>query len=210
MGGGGGALYLGTTHGHTSTQLPTIQTIADWIHLLRTHTHEEFATLADRYTDDQCTPCWDVSREALLRPSHIRHYAYGNWQSDLDIRDCLDGMFKLLRLDPSVALMQQPEIDHVLFTGEAPTRWSRQYYFSNPEGGHQIHIPTSCGVWNNSHNHFVTFYLCADYWSLQEPLTDLTDPPHRMHAKLHRALRESFTARNLPVPPSHHTDSYHV
>jgi len=119
-------------------------------------------------------------------------------------------MFKLLRLDPSIALMQQPEIDQMLVTGEAPTRWSRPHHFSDPEGGHQIHIPTACGAWNNGHNHFVTFYLCADYWSLLDSLTDLTGPPPRMQAKLYRAMRESSTARNLPVPPSHHTDSYHV
>jgi hypothetical protein len=72
----------------------------------------------------------------MLRPSQIRHYTYGNWQSDMDIHDCLEGMFKLLRLDPSIALMRQPEISQMLVTGEAPTRWSRQHHFSDPEGGH--------------------------------------------------------------------------
>ncbi len=89
---------------------------------MRTHSHEDFATLVNTYEDDQCTSCWDVSEAALLRPSQIQKYAFGNWQSNLDIQDCLEGIFKLLRLDPSIALMQQPELDQMLTTGEAPTR----------------------------------------------------------------------------------------
>ena len=46
-----------------------------------------------------------ISGAALLRPSQIKNYTYGNWQSDLDIHDCLERIFKLLRLDPSIALM---------------------------------------------------------------------------------------------------------
>ncbi len=103
---------------------------------MRTHTHEDFATLADNYANDQCTPCWDVSGAALLRPSQIKNYTYGTWLSDLDIQDCLEGIFKLLRLDSSIALMQRPEMDQMLVTGEAPTRWSRPRHFSDPEGGH--------------------------------------------------------------------------
>jgi hypothetical protein len=131
----------------------------------------------------------------------MKNYTFGKWQSDLDIHDCLEGIFKFLRLDPSIALMQQPEIYQMLTTGEAPTRWSRPRHFSDPEGGHRVDIPTACGAWYSGNNHFGTFYHCADYWSILDPLSDLTGPPRRMQHKLHRALRESFHARNLPVPP---------
>ncbi len=121
-GGRGGTPRLEPPPGPTLTQLPSIQSIDDWIRLLHTHSHEDFATLVNKYEDDQCTPCWDASGAALPRPSQIKNYALGNLQSDLDIQDCLEGIFKLLRLDPSIALMQQPEQDHMLATGEAPTR----------------------------------------------------------------------------------------
>ena len=109
--------------------------IDDWIRILYTHTHEGFASLSDLYKDATCTPYWDVSGAALLRPSKIKHYTYGNWQSDLDVHDCLEGIFKLLRLDPSISLMQQPEMDQMLRTGEAPTRWTHPRHFSDREGG---------------------------------------------------------------------------
>ena len=97
--------------------------------------------------------------------------------------------------------MQQPEMDQLLITGEVPTRWSRAHHFLDRDGGTQTHIPTTCGAWHNGHNHFLTFYLCADYWSLLDPLTDIPCPPSGMQASLNRALRQSFLARNLPIPP---------
>jgi hypothetical protein len=56
-GGGGGAPHLETPHGPTSTQPSSIQSIDDRIRILRTHSHEDFATLVNNYEDDQCTPC---------------------------------------------------------------------------------------------------------------------------------------------------------
>ena len=110
-------VHLGTTPDYTNDSR------LDSPHA-RTRTRNSRPSRIDTRTT-KCTPCWDVSREALLRPSQIRHYTYGNSQSDLDIQDCLEEMFKLLRLDSSIALMQQPEIDQMLVTGETPTRWSR-------------------------------------------------------------------------------------
>jgi len=104
----------------------------------------------NNYEDDQCTPCWDVSGAALLRPSQIKNYTFGNWQSDLNIQDCLEGIFKLLRLDLSIALMHQPEIDQMLTAGEAPTRWSRPRHFSDSEGGQHGTVVTTL-----SHSTFV-------------------------------------------------------
>ncbi len=73
IGGGGGAPHQSTPARHTSTKPPSIQTIDDWIHLVYTHTHEEFANLVESLSDDTCTPCYDVSGLARLRPSQIKH-----------------------------------------------------------------------------------------------------------------------------------------
>ncbi len=146
IGGGDTAPHQGTPLGPSPTQLPPIRTKDGWIHILYTHTHKGFASLSDLYKDATCTPCRNVSSAALLRPSQIKHYTYGSWQSDLDIQDCLEGIFKLLRLDPSISLMQQPEMDQMLRTGEASTRWTHPRHFSDRDGGHQIYIPTVCGV----------------------------------------------------------------
>jgi hypothetical protein len=43
--------------------------------------------------------------------------------------------------------------------------------------------------------------MCESYWSILDPLEeDLLEPP-RMQFRLRRALRESFTSRNLQIPP---------
>ncbi len=69
IGGGDTAPDHGTPWGPPPTQLPPIRTIDDWIYILHTHTHEGFASLSDLYMDATCTPRWDVSGAALLRPS---------------------------------------------------------------------------------------------------------------------------------------------
>ena len=63
----------------------------------------------------------DVSGVELLRPSQIHHYVYGEWQGTLEIQQCLEGIFKILQLDPIISLLQLPEIDQILRIGEAPT-----------------------------------------------------------------------------------------
>ena len=90
---------------HAPTPIPTIQ---DWAHLLRTHTHEEFAALALRQEDHSCPPSMDISGAALIRPSQIHHYVFGEWQYTLEVQDCLEGIFRLLQLDPSISLLRQP------------------------------------------------------------------------------------------------------
>jgi len=73
--------------------------------MLLTHTHEEFATLATLQKDRTCPPCRDVSGVALLRPAQIQHYVYGEWQGTLEIQEYLDGIFKVLQLDPAISLL---------------------------------------------------------------------------------------------------------
>jgi len=93
------------------------------------HTHDEFDSLAALQKNHTCPPCEDVSGVALLRPSQIQHYVYGGCQGTLEIQECLDGIFKVLQLDPSISLLQQHELDQIIFPGDAPTRWTRSEHF---------------------------------------------------------------------------------
>jgi len=143
----------------------------------------------------------DVSGVALLHPSQIQHYTYGGCHVTLETHECLDGIFKLLRLDPSISLIQPLEAAQLLVLGEAPSRWTRSRHFLASDSVQQPYIPTACGPWHDVGGHFFTLYTCKDYWSLLDPLRDLPRPPQGMQSKLHAALREqSFRARNLPIP----------
>jgi len=166
------------------TPIPIIQ---DWARFLHTHTHGEFAALALLHNDRSCPPCMDVSGAALIRPSKINHYVFGSWQDTLDVHECLEGIFRLLQLDPTISLMQQPEIDQIRCLGEAPTRWTRTRHF--PPAGDPAHtsIPTCYGPWH------VTFYVCQLYWSIIDPLEEDLPKPPRMQFRLHIALRESYS-----------------
>ena len=95
--------------GYTTTNLSQIRSEDDWTHILCTHTHGEFAVLADCYDADSCPPCMYVSGVASLRPSLIQHYTCGGWQDTLEVQECLDGIFKLLRLNPFISLIQPLE-----------------------------------------------------------------------------------------------------
>jgi hypothetical protein len=61
---------------HTPSSPPIIS-IDDLAHMLLTHKHEEFASLAALYENYTYPPCEDVSWAALLRPSPIQNYIYG-------------------------------------------------------------------------------------------------------------------------------------
>ena len=64
----------------------------------------------------------DVSGVALLHPSLFQHYTYGGWQGTLETQECLDGIFKFLRLDPFISLIQPLDAAHLLVLGVAPSR----------------------------------------------------------------------------------------
>ena len=67
----------------------------------------------------------------------------------------------------------------------------------------------ACGPWHDGAGHFLTFYLCADYWSLLDPLVDRPYTPHGMQSKVHRALPESFRTRNFLIPDPPLANNYH-
>ena len=103
---------------------PLITTLRVCSQMLLTHTHEEFASLADFHT---CTwntlymSCiWNVSRVALLRPSQIQRYVYGGWQGTLEIQECLCGKFKIIQLDTVISLLQKPGDRPNLLSWESP------------------------------------------------------------------------------------------
>ena len=66
-------------------------------------------------------PCTDSSTVALITPCHAQNFTYGNYQCTMKEQDYLSGIFLLLRVKPSVFLIQQQEIDMLLCLGEAPT-----------------------------------------------------------------------------------------
>jgi hypothetical protein len=78
--------------------------------------------------------------------------------------------------------------------------WTRPLHFSVWDSSQQLSIPTACGPWHDDEGHFLTLYICKDYWSLLDPLRDLPHPPPGMQSNLQTALCESFRVRNLPVP----------
>ncbi len=82
----------------------------------------------------------------------------------------MEGIFRILKLDPSVSLIQQTEINDMLLYGSTPTGWKRVAHFL-PRASYEdpTQIPTCCGPWHNGAKHFVTFYLCPEYWTLLDP-----------------------------------------
>ena len=63
---------------------------------------EEIDTLALLQKDNTCPSCREVSGVALLHPYRIHHYIYGEWQSTIEIQECLGGIFKILQIDPAI------------------------------------------------------------------------------------------------------------
>ncbi len=81
---------------------------------MRAHTHTNFATIANQYSNDTCSHVRDSSSDAHITPDLVHHYAHGNWQGTMEAQYCLDGIFRLLDIEPSISLLQQHEIDQML------------------------------------------------------------------------------------------------
>ena len=55
--------------------------------------------------------------------------------------------------------------------GEALKRWKCEHHFLSRDSYRDpLGIPTCCGPWHNGSGHFVTFYLCQEYWTILDPL----------------------------------------
>ena len=96
----------------------------------------------------------------------------------MEVQDYLADIFRLLRLDPSVSLLQQQEIDQMIYLGEAPQRWKREQHIL-PRNSYRdpLGIPTCCGPWHNGSDHAVTLYMCQEYWTILDPLRGLIPGP---------------------------------
>jgi hypothetical protein len=153
----------------------------DWALFLQPHTHEDFASLLALYEAHSCTPCGDASSTALIRPFRIKRYVYGEWQDTLEIQECMTDFFQILQMEPSISMLQYQELDQILYLGEAPTRWTRSSHFPSPGvTSPSPGFPTCCGPWHNGEGHFVILFMCADYWTILDPLTDYMPTPTRM------------------------------
>ena len=185
--------------------LPLITCNEDWARLLQTHSQRGFATIANQHGNNTCPPVTNSSAAALITLYLIQHYAYDNWHGNMDVHDCLAGIFRLLRIDPSISLVQQQEIDQMFYMGEAPHLWTRQRHFlSRDSYGDPLGIPTCCGPWHNGSNHFVTFYMYQEYWTILGPLHPARASYPTFETQLHNAINESFAARGLhplTLPP---------
>jgi hypothetical protein len=96
-----------TTEVPPDPDLPTITSIADWANLRQTHSRMDFAKFANLHGSHTCPPVSDTSAAALITPAIVQHFAYGNWQGTMEIQDCLSGLFRLLRINLSISLLQQ-------------------------------------------------------------------------------------------------------
>jgi len=85
--------------------------------------------------------------------------------------------------------------------GEAPQRWTRDHHFL-PRYSYRdpLGISTCCGPLHNGSDHFVTVYLCQEYWTILDPLYPTAASYPAYETQLHNALHESFTSRRLPPP----------
>jgi len=91
----------------------------------------------------------------------------------------------------------------MLLLGEAPQRWRREHHFLPRDSYREpLGIPTCCGPWHNGSDHFVTFYLCQEYWTMLDPLCLARASYPAFETQLHNALHESFTSRGLPPHPT--------
>ena len=157
-------VFAPTTTITPGPNLPLITCIEDWARLLQTHIHKEFATIANQHGNNTCPPVKDSSSTVFITPYLIQHYAYGNGQGTMEVQDCMASIFRLLRIDLFISLLQQQEIDQMLYLGEAPQRWKcQQHFLPRDSYGDLLEIPTCCGPWHNGSDQFVTFYLCQEY-----------------------------------------------
>ena len=76
----------------TGPNLLLITCIEVWARLLHTHTHRNFATIANQHGHNTCPPVTYSFAAALITPCIIQHYAYGNWQGTMEVQDCLAGI----------------------------------------------------------------------------------------------------------------------
>jgi hypothetical protein len=94
-----------------------------------------------------------------------------------------------------------PDLDQICINGLPPSTWTCPRHFGSTQRYHdRLHAPTMCGVWHNGFNHFVVFYLCQDYKTIQDPQHCVTSPDPTMASNIAQALTTIYLYQNLPVP----------
>ena len=121
----------------------------------------------------------------------------------MQVQDCLFGIFSILGIDSSTSLLQQQEIDQMLYLGEAPRRWTRPRNFSARASYEDpCVIPTCCSPWHNGSNHVVSFYLCPEYWTI----LDLLKPAKNGYLTQEHTSKEP--SRNPMLPGDSHPQPF--
>ena len=73
--------------------LPTITRVEDWSNLLQPKSRTDFAKFANLHGNQTCPSVADTSAAALITPTIVQHFAYGNWQGTMEVQECLQGIF---------------------------------------------------------------------------------------------------------------------
>ena len=89
----------------------------------------------------------------------------------------------------------------MFYLGEAPQRWKRDHHFL-PRDSYQDpqKIPTYCVPWHDGADHFLTFYMCQEHWTILDPLRTAMASYPTLETQLLSALHESFISRGPTLP----------
>jgi len=66
-----------------------------------------------------------------------------------------------------------------------------------------LHAPSLCGVWNNGNNPFVVFYICPDYWTIIDPIQNVTSPNPTLSDSIAITWAVTYLDHGIPDPPPH-------
>ena len=138
-----------------------------------------------------------MESEFELHALQIEHYSYGAWQSTWEVDPCITGILKLLGKYSPCRMLSCFEVERILLDGVAPDRWKSSRKFGRYHG--PLHAPYICGAYCRDF-HFVTFYICKEYWTLLDPLYEHSSLKDDMHENVFKALSEAYSSKGLSIP----------
>ena len=131
---------------------------------------------------------------------NVQHFYYGEFQSCHEIDLCLPAFSKLFKIDTYRNLLTNTDIDAIA-AGGIPSSWLQGTRFTSEEIRGPLDLPFLCGSWYNGSMHFVTLYICRQYWTILDPLQDHRQPPFGMSDdKLHASLGAYYSQRGINTP----------
>ena len=135
----------------------------------------------------------------------IELFCWGSYQSNFMIEDTVTTLARLYGLTPS-HLIPQPLIQPLLERAEPPQRWlhPNSNFYTSRNCTAPLDAPL-LGVLHLS-NHFVTIYICREYWTVSDPLDHTPSRTHPIPVwedNLHTALTVVYRSLNIPpvLPP---------